>query len=92
MDFKDSLKFVKMYVSSQVDITPYYNGRFDESFDIKEDLLEFNKRNVLTLNCKTFYDGPCFAHDGSGILPDGFTAVQTPYFEALCLLRIGFLS
>lgn len=77
MDFKNALLLVNKFISGDIDCTPDHFGPLDEeSYDIKEYLLEFNRRNILTLNSQPFYDG-------RGILEVG-TVVQTPYVEGLC--------
>lgn len=79
MDFKKALKRVERYISGESDHIPGLSRPFEEEDPyIKEDLLEFNRRGILTLKSQPFYDG-------QGDLIDGHHLVQTPYVEGLCL-------
>jgi hypothetical protein len=83
MDFKKVVEAVGKFVSGAIDFTPTHAGPLEEeSSVIKEDLLEFNKRNIMTVNSQPFYDGP--GYDNRGIPMRIGTAVQTPYVEGIC--------
>lgn len=78
MHINEALDHVNDFIIGKKNHTPDHFGPLDEeSFVIMEDLLKFNRRDILTLNSQPFYDG-------QGILEVGNTIVQTPYVEGVC--------